>query len=625
MKRIPFTMPWFLQALALAVVCWLVVQFPGQDETIAQAAPQAIGEAPSVSPVLPDDIPGGAPNADQTEAAIFAWKEFIALNWPAVEQTGAVGTRGKADATLKFGQKSKDHHLVWETLRTKVEIYPGAGSATVTPNGYVDDASKDYGFEAPPDYRYDPSAVGDGYTGLEPGQVPPDVGQKSVETPAFVNLDEDNEIEEDAMFAGASASSPFPGQQFLYIAKVNRAQYTLVAGNKWWYHSEFPPPGDPLSFLPTVPPQYQTTKYVQTNKRTPTPEFAKDNGLFTFNYGTVEMKSAWRRLTSDEIASGRFHTNTIRYYVAQEDGHTYAGKPGDPTKPAWREETWGMVALHINQKTPTAPYFIFATFEQADAILTEDGKAVEDEAGRVIMNQNAGPLDPVIKSTPATATTQQKLTASPPGPPWPDPGKRLYYKNLAAGVTGSPVPRGPISINRRIHTIPQAITKVNQAYQKAIRAYDKANGITGSPWRYYKLVNVQWKPLSKELSDNPGSKGNGLPGTPYVGPHPSSYYLSNIVVESDHILQVFSGKLDNPGQTNGLITDFYNDLNNNDQPSLEDTPNSNVPYDGLNYNMGGCMGCHGNIAQLGADFSFIFNGGPVASPEFKLVYQSLTP
>ena len=107
MKRIQSTMPWFLQALALAVVCWLVVQFPGQDETIAQAAPQAIGEAPSVSPVLPDDIPGGAPNADQTEAAIFAWKEFIALNWPAVEQTGAVGTRGKADATIEFGQKSR--------------------------------------------------------------------------------------------------------------------------------------------------------------------------------------------------------------------------------------------------------------------------------------------------------------------------------------------------------------------------------------------------------------------------------------------------------------------------------------------------------------------------------------
>ena len=495
MKRIPVTMGRFLQALALLVVYWLVVQFPGQDGTVAHAAPHAIGETPTISPELPEDISGGAPNANQTQAAAFAWREFIALNWPAVEQTGELGTRGKAAATLKFGQKSTDHHLVWETLRTKVEIYPGAGSATVTPNGYVDDASKDYGYDAPPDYRYNPSNVG-GYTGLEPGQVPPDVGQQPVATPAFVNLDEDNEIEEDAMFAGASASSPFPGQQFLYIAKANRAQYTLIAGNKWWYHSQFPPKSAPLSFLPTVPPQHQTTEYVQKNKRTPTPDFAKNNGLFSFSYGTVEMKSGWRRLTSKEIASGKFHTNTIRYYVAQEEGHTYAGKPGDPTKPAWREETWGMVALHINHKTPTAPYFIFATFEQADAILTEDGEPVEDAAGRIIANQGAAPLEPVIKSTAATATTQQKLTASPPGPPWPDPKKRLYYKNLQAGVTGSPVPRGPISINRRIHSIPRAITKVNQAYQKAIRFYERDNGVTGSPWRYYKLVNVQWKPLS---------------------------------------------------------------------------------------------------------------------------------
>ena len=88
-----------------------------------------------------------------------------------------------------------------------------------------------------------------------------------------------------------------------------------------------------------------------------------------------------------------------------------------------------------------------------------------------------------------------------------------------------------------------------------------------------------------------------MPGHPYAGPHPGSYYLSNIVVESDHILQVFSGKLDNPGHTNGLITDFYNDRNTNGQPSLKGTPANNVPYDGLNYNMGGCMGCHGNIAE----------------------------
>ena len=38
------------------------------------------GNAITVSSDLPADIPGGAPNASLTEAARFAWQEFIALN-----------------------------------------------------------------------------------------------------------------------------------------------------------------------------------------------------------------------------------------------------------------------------------------------------------------------------------------------------------------------------------------------------------------------------------------------------------------------------------------------------------------------------------------------------------------
>ena len=44
----------------------------------------------------------------------------------------------------------------------------------------------------------------------------------------------------------------------------------------------------------------------------------------------------------------------------------------------YRDATWGLVALHIIQKTPSAPYFIYATFEQADNIKTVGGKPVED-------------------------------------------------------------------------------------------------------------------------------------------------------------------------------------------------------------------------------------------------------
>lgn len=569
------------------------------------------GAPPVLSPNVPSDIPGGAPKAAHSAAATFAWQEFVALNWPAVEPTGNLNTRGIPDRNKRIGDTSE--WVVWETLRGKVEIYPGAGSATRTPNGYVNSAAKSYGFDALPNYLYDPTVVGS-YPGLTPGVIPPaNPNQPPVYPPSFINLDEDNEIEEDAMFAGIASLKPAPGQQFLYLAKADRIEYSYVAGNKWWYHSKPAPPGaNPgLSFLPTVPPQYQTTLYVQQNQKTPPPG---SSAYVSFPNGTIEVKSAWRRLTNGELNSGRFHTNRVRFYVPQDPSRTYAGKKGNPSYPAWVEEEWGLCALHIIHKTPTAPYFIYATWEQADNILTKNGDSVEDPTGKVVLPQKNA-FDPVVKSTPATATKQQSLTTTPAGPPWPGPENRLYYRNLPAGVPGHPVPRGPISINARDHAIPQAVIDANAAFQSALPA----------PWKFYKLVNVQWEPLTKDIPQNPNGSGNGKSGQPYKGPFPSSYYLSNIVVESDYNLQNFSGKLDNPGTTDGLITDFYNSLNNNGRPALVGKPDDNVPYNGLSYNMGGCMGCHGNIAQLGADFSFIFNSSSVKGPEFKLEYTTLSP
>lgn len=577
-------------------------------------AQPVMAQEPTISHVFPTDIPGGARNATQIAAATFAWQEFIALNWPAVEQTGELNTRGVPNVNAALFDPGVNGTLVWETLRSKVEIYPGqgeVGSPLVTPNGYVDYPSLDYGFDGPPRYRYAPGSVG-AYPPLLPaGYIVADIEQKSFTVPAFVNLDEDNEIEEDAMFAGIASENPFPGQQFLYVAKASRKEYTYVAGNKWWYGSA------------TTAVKKRTQDYVFLNKKTPPPGSTQ---YVSFPSGTFEVKSAWRRLTASELKSGRFHTNRVRYYVPQISGGSYGGISGNgnPKYPAWREEVWGMCSLHIIHKTPSAPYFIYATFEQADNILNADGtESVETVSGEVKPAYTGlNPLDPEIVSTPATPTDQQTLKAI--GQFFPT--KRLYYKNLPAGVKDHPVPRGPIGVVRRIHSIPQPIIDVNKFYQKKIAEYNEEHHTT-SPWQYYKLVNVQWKPLTKEIPDNPFGKGHGNPGTPYVGPNVQSYYLSNIVVETDYNLQVFSGKLDNPDPENldGLITDFYNAVNNNGHPELIRKPANNVPFAGLNYNMGGCMGCHGNIAQLGADFSFIFQGSSVSSPEFKLEYKSLTP
>jgi hypothetical protein len=110
----------------------------------------------SVTAVVPSELnppfmagaqpSGGAPNATPEQAARFAWQEFIALNWPAVQQEGGVGQRGVASTTSPFGDPTYSGPTVWETFRGKVEIFPGEGS----PPGYPGVASNDssFGFDA---------------------------------------------------------------------------------------------------------------------------------------------------------------------------------------------------------------------------------------------------------------------------------------------------------------------------------------------------------------------------------------------------------------------------------------------------------------------------------------------
>src|ERR1044072_1308303 len=79
---------------------------------------------PAHKPWLPPpDINGGAASASLQDAGVFAWQEFIALNWPAVPQTGQVNTRDQPDPSVPFGSTSGPR--VWHILPHKVDIFPG--------------------------------------------------------------------------------------------------------------------------------------------------------------------------------------------------------------------------------------------------------------------------------------------------------------------------------------------------------------------------------------------------------------------------------------------------------------------------------------------------------------------
>lgn len=569
--------------------------------------PIAAQQAPSitVAPDVPDELnppfvagppsSGGAPTATPEQAAAFAWQEFIALNWPAGPQNGQTGQRDTPSTTCLFGDPSDDCALLtWETFRSKVETFPGTGA----PPGYAgSSAATSWGYDATPVYNYAVS-------------IPACASAQDGNATPWINLDETNEITLANMYAGIVEDASSPGnsdpQLVRFLAKSNRSQYVYVAGNS-----------DPMNALDqwwsAIPPSIvQATKdYLAQNQASPPPN---SSDVVSLPDGTIEVKAGWRPLNPDEMSSGRFHTQTVRFYE------------GSPFSPCYHDATWGLVALHIIQKTPSAPYFIYATFEQADNILTAGGERVEDEDGNII-------LDP----EPATATTPQVCLQDPQPPvssTAPDapsvsgtviltddpttclpakaaayctaPGKQIFYLNDLFPPTNNQPAGGNICVNKRDFAIPDYAITANKDAHTAIAAYLSANGLTTAPWLAYKLVNVQYFPYDKIPDPN---IPNGSPYTadpPYTAtnPAPSSYYQANIMVETNRSLQIFSG-----GLSPNISTQWNQD----------GSPHKNTYYGGSFHNMGGCMGCHGSQGQnpghQAGDFSVILARGAVTFPE----------
>ena len=582
---------------------------PESARELSAKAPPAGSTPINISYEVPNELNpsgGGAPKATIQQAAAFAWQEFIALNWPAVNQTGGVVNnafvrqRDVPDNNCKFGDPNcAERPLVWETFRGKVEIFPGDGNP---PPGYpsVVQGDDSYGYDALPAYDYN-SPV------LPCTQPSPAVSPTPV--PSFINLDETDQITVDSMFAGiaptqvAGNSSP---QIIRFLAKANRVEYTYLAS-----------PGATAAWWQGAPPSVHsaTLTYLQQNQKSPP---AGGHDFVSLPFGTIEVKAGWRVLNPQEIASKRFKTATVRSYENSNGDNPFC----------YNETTFGLVSLHIIQKTPSAPYFIYATFEQADNIMTAPTATasptpVEDVDGNIVKlppcraDQTApcpttpsvtlqdsdklmpNLLPPQINLVPTNAAYCTNGTGT-------TPLGQLYYLNTAT-LPGLPT-GGFICVNYRDNPIPQPIIDANWAAHAAMKSYNQMNGIADSPFLYYKLINVQYVPIDKQkVGPYPDNDPNSCR-------NPACYHTANIVVETNYPLQLFSSS-------------FVANTGSKSEYEIQFNPggtgiHKNLFYAGagevrgVHYNMGGCMGCHGSQGQApGGDFSVILVEGAVLNPE----------
>jgi hypothetical protein len=548
------------------------------------ACPQNV----TVSPAIPAAECGGTFKNSPQNAAIFAWEAFIALNWPALP-----GTREAPDSTKTFGANLSP--VVWETMRAKVEVYPGNGNKTTGPHGATINQQPPYnatnpppfGYDDPPDYVYSPAGVGtpDGRVAACTGQAPPP-------QPAWIPLDETTQIGFNQTFAGILPATDPTGNNsaprlIRYMVKMNRALYSYIVGNQFWYNGNGTPLDTAMKHFRAALAQGQT--------QNPIPPFVEFPPRFVdpVPRNTIEVKGAWRPLTATEAASARFHTATVRYYEASGN------------LPCYREATWGLVGLHVIQKTPSAPWFIWATFEQADNVLDQNGNKVEDVDGNAIGPQPwPEPTTPALTSDPASATPTVTFV-NPNDSYCATPGSRLFFREnpTARGLPSG----GNICVNRRWHPISPAIIKVNALAHEAIKSYLGEHGQSVSPWLYYKLVNVQPVPFDK--SDIVSQGANDA----------STYYAANAVIETDYTLGHYSGTFASTGAPSDVKPDGSPFKNTRFLP-FQGQADFQTPL-----NMGGCTGCHANSALYGTEFSWSLAFNTVDAPELPHPFEGAAP
>jgi hypothetical protein len=419
-----------------------------------------------ISPDVPHDVPAGSAASIQ-DLAVFAWREFVALNWPALDPS-VTGVRGTPNTNADFLSVKKDGEgsfplLVWHTYQHKNELFPADGKT----NPSFDSKA--------PVYKYNGPTL--------------TAGANSPSFSLFNNLDEASQIGLCTMFAQNNI-------QIAYEAKVNRAIFDYA--NKTQL-TQCNSTGTTCTNLENA---LGNTKANLANvggickspndvKGPFVPYVTLPCGDATVagadGEGSIEVKAAWRPLTQTEVDSGRFFTRKVIFYT------------GTPfVQLQYQNAVWGLVALHIIHKTTSFPTFVFASWEQVDNYNDQTNQNTENLRFHNIKGSPVIPDIPVTRAhpihsqiPPVNDAVHAAFKAKDPGTIW------QYYKLI--GVQGNPVtgppPAGAPIDDLSYYYLANIVVETNQTLQNFFGGVDQTtakpipfnnvylNGAAGSPFQ----------------------------------------------------------------------------------------------------------------------------------------------
>lgn len=280
-----------------------------QPDAAWPAAGLDCNSAPDV-PDRPEAVPADAAGSSQNDFNIFAWKEFIALNWVADrESPGNPDPNAKAS---EFGKANDPAPMVWESYKVDTDIFrPHA--------------------EPPLPWKSQQEVPGNlaAFRGIRSLQATSNFGPKMLyHLSKLAGLTLDLSEYQQAGTDGAWLTAQ-NGHLTLYEVRVNQDEYNYINRNRL-YNA-----------------QIQQTFVVNPGINLP-------DGTDT-SYGptgAIEVKAAWIEL-EDEGQWPKFKISKAWVsYPIQGDGYM---KP--------KLVTVGLVGLHIIHKTALGQQFVWATFE----------------------------------------------------------------------------------------------------------------------------------------------------------------------------------------------------------------------------------------------------------------------
>ncbi|AMV24439.1 hypothetical protein VT84_08580 [Gemmata sp. SH-PL17] len=272
----------------------------GQPDPVAPTPPEQL------SPLPPTEVDFQQQNEGEKDRPFFddfAWRDFIALNWPA-----DANKRGEPHPCQKFGDTSGP--TVWETWKSMSETFP-ADPVANPPSPWSDFAAV-------------LSVRGTDKTGkgqMVPAPLPKATAGRTKLLTRLSKLEDLNQ----AGFPPSFVEFPLVAQNktlVRYEVRVNRVAYEEILAKKYYRRENLPPVGTPAEFCDQ----------------------------------SITIKAAWMEVTDESSPRWkRFYRTRAKLVDWEKDG-----------TPDLTERPVALIGLHVVHKTPKRGNWIWATFEHVD-------------------------------------------------------------------------------------------------------------------------------------------------------------------------------------------------------------------------------------------------------------------